>query len=585
MSPPHRHPRAVKVADKAVTKAASPNDSENVLARPFRRLWYQLAPARVVLDQEQYCHLLDIKTGKTTLIKGPVKRNLNYDERLIQTKSQIVVPEKHFCIIKNPYIDGVVHYGLRQVRVGPITFALHPGEEIEQRVTKEYVLTRYDGLLIKVLEDFSSSAGVNQVEHHAGDEFLVIGPKTYIPSKHEQVLRVIKAISLSDTDGIYVQNKDTGDVSTIKGPADYFLKPNEKRWRKELTDDELSGVGLKTQDSSRVRVLTRQAANTSFLSDPSNALVLELEEKEVVQLYDGSESRIELGPQTVFVGPYERPKVLTLSGGKPIRPNVLKVGLLKLGPDFIYDRIKVRTKDNAQIVVDVTYKWRFTGHELKDAFSIDDFVGYAAETLSSDIRSVVAKHNFEDLHANSLQYAKDAIFGKDKSSRIFEENGLEIFGIDITSIVPEDPKIAEKLHEAIKHNMDVYCRKIVLQATLEAERQEIEGKKKIEAERGDLIDAQAANYRKEVTERAHSDAAKDKIRAESRAGNARIEGAAERECEKQRLDAVLESLSVKSAPIYLELEKAHVFKNTEKLVIVPSKSKLVLPFGETDSQS
>jgi len=571
MSPPRTiKPRA------AARVAAAPNKSENILARPFRWLWYQLSPEKVVLNQEEYCHLLNIKNGRTSLIEGPTKRNLRYDERLIKTKNRIIIPEKHFCIIKNPFLDGIVRYGLRQVRIGPVTFALHPGEVLEHAVTKEYILTQYDGLLIKALEDFGSFDD----DHHAGDEFLVIGPRTYIPTKHEQVLRVIKATSLSDTDGIYVQNKDTGDVSTIKGPVDYFLKPNEKRWKKELTSDELAGVGLKPQDSSRIRVLTRQAANTSFVDDSTNALVLELEEKEVVLLYDGSESRIEQGPQTVFVGPYERPKILTLSGGKPIRPSVLKVGLLKLGPDFIYDRIKVRTKDNAQIIVDVTYKWRFTGQHLKDAFSIDDFVGYAAETLSSDIRSVVAKHNFEDLHANSLQYAKDAIFGKDQSSRVFEENGLEIFGIDITSIIPEDPKIAEKLHEAIKHNMDVYCRKIVLQATLEAERQEIEGKKKIEAERGDLIDAQAANYRKETTERAQSDAAKAKILADSKASTIRIEGEAERECEQNRLDSILSSLSAESAGVYLELEKARTFHNAEKLVIVPSKSKIVLPFQE-----
>ena len=394
----------MSVSPEPAVRAGNPSleqtDKENVLARPFKRLAYCFSPSRVVLDKEEYCHIVDARNGEVSLVEGPTRRVLSYDESVVTTGRKVVLPERYYCVVKNPALLGKVRYGDREVRVGPATFSLFPGEKVEKGVLPEFVLTQYEGVLVKALEDCDG--------HSAGDKFLVRGPCTFIPQKQVSVIRRVRAVSLSDTDGIYVQDQDTGDVTTVKGPVDYFIKPNEERYRKSLTDDELAGVGLQRKNSTKgVRVLTRQAANTSFLEDPSNALVLELEDKEVVLLYDGSESRVERGPKTVFVGPYERPKILTLSGGKPIRSGVLKVGLLRLGPDFIYDQIKVRTKDNAQIVVDVTYKWRFLAdRDLKDAFSIDDFVGYAAETLSSDIRSLVAKRNFEDLHANALQYAK-----------------------------------------------------------------------------------------------------------------------------------------------------------------------------------
>ena len=91
---------------------------------------------------------------------------------------------------------------------------------------------------------------------------------------------------------------------------------------------------------------------------------------------------------------------------------------------------------------------------------------------------------------------------------------------------------------------------------------------------------EAENYRKETIERARSDAAQAKIRAESKAETVRIEGTAETENEKQKLDAILGSLNTQAAVVYLELEKARTFRNTEKLVVVPSDSKLVLPFGK-----
>jgi len=549
---------------------------ESPLVRPFRILLNRLNPHRIVLDKEQYSHVLDRRSGIVSLVEGPIRKVLGYDEQIIgDIESKIVVQEHHFCIVKNPVDQkGQIQYGAREVRVGPKRFALHPGEELDGNIAHEYVLTKYEALLVKAIVDFNS--------HHAGEKFLVKGPITYIPSKNEQVIREIKAITLSDTDGIYVQNQDTGDVRLVKGPIDYFLEPNEQLYQKEITNDELEAVGLEPQRGGRgVRILTRQAANTSFLEDRTKALVLELEEKEVVFLYDGSNTRIEQGPKTVFLEPYERPRVLHLSGGKPIQQNALKIALVKLGPDFIYDQIKVRTKDNAQITVNITYKWRFgCAEDVKKAFSIDDFVGYAAETLSSEVRAVVAKHDFEELHANALEYVKQAIFG-DKHSRFFEENGLEIFGVDLTGITPEDPKIAEKLHEAIKQNMDIYCKKLVLKATLESERQEVEGRKNIEAERKDLINARIANQRLETTEAAKISAEAEKIRSESEAEAIKITGKANIESEKQRLSAIINELKQDGGDKYLDLQRVQTFKDAEKLVVVPSDSKIVLPFVRT----
>ena len=619
---------------------------ESPVVRPIRQVIYALHPDRLILDREQYAHIIDKQNGETELVEGPCRRRLGFDERVvggIQTKlvldekqyvhvldsqsgdarllegptrrslafgeqlvgavqNKVILAERQYCVISNPHNQNPVGtgpgtgaaraakilYGEREVRQGPQSFSLHPGEKLEGPVQNEHVLTKYDAVLVKALTDTDG--------RHAGEKFLVKGPAQFVPSKHETILRQVQAIPLSNTDGIYVQNEDTGEVRLVTVPVDYFLAPNEKLFEKELTDDELAGLGLEEQRAPErggragVRILTRQAANTSFLEDRTCALVLELEDKEVVYLYDGSDIRIEQGPKTTFLGPYERPKVLNLSGGKPIQQGVLKVALVKLGPDFIYDQIKVRTNDNAQLRVDVTYKWRFRVREdaaetrqadLKKIFSIEDFVGYAAETLSSEIRSVAAGHNFEDFHANALDHIVKKLFGEEdgerKASRIFEENGLEIFGVDITGINPEDPKIAEKLHEAIKSNMDIYCRRLVLSATLEAERQEVEGQRKIESERSELIKSQVANERLRQTETAKIQSEAGKINAESEAEAIRIKSEASLDADKKRLSAVIGELG--GADNYLALQRAEAFKNAEKLVVVPTDTKLVLPFA------
>ncbi|MBI5066486.1 hypothetical protein HZA97_09735 [Candidatus Woesearchaeota archaeon] len=542
---------------------------ENNVLRPFKKAVYAFRPEKAFLDEEQYAHIVNKKTGQTILVEGPAERVLRYDERIVgDIEQKIILTENEYAIISNPINNqGKVLYGEREVRKGPQKFSLRPGEKIEKQPTKEHVLTKYDALLVKAREDFDN--------RKAGDKFLVKGPTKYVPSKHEDVLERITAISLSDTDGIYVQNNDTGEVSLVKGPTDYFLQPNESFYEKEITKEELQALGLEAQvGRDGVRVLTRQAANKSFLEDRTKALVLELEDNEIVFLYDGTDTRIEKGPKTTFLGPYERPKVLNLSGGRPIQPNALKVALLKLGPDFIYDQISVRTKDNAQLLLNITYKWRFKteNNNHKKHFSLEDFVGYTAETLSSEIRGVAAKYDFEEFHAKAFEYIKGQVFGQG-NSKLFDENNLEIFGIDITAINPKDPKIAEKLHDAIKNNMDIYCKKITLKATLESERQELEGKKQIEKERGELIKSTNENDRLLSTEQAKIQAEAEKIRAESQAASTKIVNDAEIESEKKRLNTVIGELG--GSKEYLALQRAKALENVEKL-IVPENSRILI---------
>jgi len=550
---------------------------ESKVLRPLRRALNSLRPEKVVLDEEQYCHVFNRFTGVTHTVEGPYRRELAYDEVLVgDIEDKVVVSENGFAVINNPVEAGTsnILYGHREVRIGPTTFSLHLGEKLEE-VRSEYVLTKYNGLLVKTLRDFE--------EHVAGSEFLVEGPKVYVPSKNEEVVKEVAGIPLSDTEGIYVQDRNTGDTRLVKGTEEsliYFLKPNEQLFEKELTKDELAGLGLREQTSREgVRVLTRQAANNSYLEDKSNALVLELEENEIVNIYDGSDVRIERGPKTTFLGPYERPKVLTLSGGKPIKDSALKVALLKLGPDFIYDRISVRTNDNAQLNVDVTYKWKFDldDDELQKAFNLEDFVGYAAETLSSEIRSAAAQHDFEDFHAKSLEYAKEAIFGNGET-RKFEENGLEIFGVDITAITPRDPEIADKLHEAIKQNMDIYCNRLVQSAKIEAEKQEVDGKMKIAETRNKLIQKELENRSLEALGDVKIQTETEAQLAQSKAASYKIKHDARLESEQKRLETVITELGKDGGDRYLELQRIGSFADTEKLVVVPTDSKLVLPF-------
>lgn len=58
-----------------------------------------------------------------------------------------------------------------------------------------------------------------------------------------------------------------------------------------------------------------------------------------------------------MLGPDEQFTQLSLSGGKPKKPNVIKTLCLLLGPDFCTDIIVVETADHARLSLQVSYNW------------------------------------------------------------------------------------------------------------------------------------------------------------------------------------------------------------------------------------
>ncbi len=533
---------------------------------------------RVSLTQFQYAHVVDHKTGKLVLYEGPEDFRLKWHEELVAIKDKIRVFDRQFAVVINPFVQekGQIAEGERQIRLGPQAFSLYPGEALEKGVQDEYVLKDDEALLLYVYKEVPHPFEADKVVT-AGTEILFRGPGRYVPHKDIRVVEKRKSLSLSEAEGVYIQDDDTGEVRLVKGPVDYFVEDNEDLWDKYLTSEELQALGYESQlensSSDQSRILTSLPRERE---NDYEAVVVELEDNEAIYLYAGNVVRVEFGPQRVFLEPDERPKVLFISGDVPVRPNVLRIAKLSLGPDFIRDRLTVRTNDNATLSIDVTFRWRFSvdGGSPQKPFALKDFVGYVAQTLSAEIREEAAKHNFEDFHSQAATIVKQAIFG-DEKSRVFGDNNLEVFGVDVEQIVPEDPEIKEKLADAIKTNVDIYTRRAQEQAELESERRLIDGRIENEKARRKLIDFQVTNKKKERLANAEIEGETQVVGAKATAEALRITSSAENDAEEARLKAVSGILDTNGGKVYIELERARAFKDTDK-VIVPTDSRIHL---------
>jgi regulator of protease activity HflC (stomatin/prohibitin superfamily) len=250
----------------------------------------------------------------------------------------------------------------------------------------------------------------------------------------------------------------------------------------------------------------------------------------------------------------------------------LKIWKIKIGPNFSTDIIDVRTKDNAVLKIRLRYQWKFIvdDNQIEEAFNTGDFVGLMTEMIASIIRDEAAKYDFEQLHSRASEIVKTAIFGK---AEFYEfDNGLRVFGIDIKEITPKDEEIAHKMNEAIKSNMQIYVNKMKQMAEIEAEKTKIDGQITIEKETTSLIKIQNENLRKKEIIVSEIEAEKIKIRAQAEADSSKVLSEVKIEALKEEIK-VLEDASEE----YIKLRNIEGLSNINKMVIIPTDSKIFLP--------
>lgn len=525
-------------------------------------------------------------------------------EEVVGVVDVTTLSSRQYCVILDPVgPDGKPQLGQKRVVKGERSFFLQPGEHLENGIQDVYVLSEEEGLVLRAVEAFNDTQEQEEDEEEEeelqerakrsrrsgtlrrpGDRWMLRGPIEYVPPATVEVLLRRQALPLDENEGIYVRDIKTGKVRAVIGHT-YMLTQDEELWEKDLPPNveallaaRLDPLADRSDRGQQAPAAPREKTRVVSFRVPHNA---------AVQVYDYREkkARVVFGPEMVMLGPDEQFTVLSLSGDKPKRANVIKAICLLLGPDFFTDIITIETADHARLQLQLSYNWHFevkSRTEAADAaavFSVPDFVGDACKAIASRIRGAVASVQFDDFHKNSNRIICSAVFGFDekmqvRSSLRFSQNNLVISSVDIQSVEPVDQRTRDALQKSVQLAIEITTNSQEAAARHEAERLEQEARGKLERQR--ITDqAEAERARKELLELEALSAAVEstgaaKAEAQSRAEAARIQGEAavseaklkaeaqriEAEAELQRLAKAREQeLSYKKEIDRLEVEK------------------------------
>jgi len=246
------------------------------------------------------------------------------------------------------------------------------------------------------------------------------------------------------------------------------------------------------------------------------------------------------GPELVMLGPDEHFTILSLSGDRPKRPNVIKALSLLMGPDFMTDMVVVETSDHARLSLQLSYNWQFEVDKNDPAdsakiFQVPDFVGDSCKAIASRVRGAVAAVPFDQFHRNSAKVIREAVFGKGENDKPrsrfqFTSNNLVITNVDIQSVEPVDQRTRDSLQKSVQLAIEITTKsqeaaarhessRLEQEAVGRLERQKITDEAEAEKSRRELIQLQAESAAVESTGQATAE-------ARARAQAAQIEGEA-----------------------------------------------------------
>ncbi|XP_075998827.1 major vault protein [Genypterus blacodes] len=482
-------------------------------------------------------------------------------EEVVGVVHVTTLSSRQHCVILDPVgPDGKPQLGQKRVVKGERSFFLQPGETLEQGIQDVYVLSEEEGLVLRAVEAFHDAderdaddedeeeelterakrSRRSGVLRRPGDRWMLRGPIEYVPPAAVEVMVRRQAIPLDENEGIYVRDIKSGKVRAVIGQT-YMLTHDEELWQKELPAN-VEALLASPHDPLADRSDRNRPVSTEA-RDKTKVISYRVPHNAAVQVYDYREkaARVVFGPEMVMLGPDEQFTVLSLSGDKPKRANVIKAVCLLLGPDFCTDIITIETADHARLQLQLSYNWHFDIRAPAEPaaaaalFSVPDFVGDACKAIASRVRGAVASVQFDDFHKNSNRIICSAVFGFDEKLAVrrnlcFNQNKLVVTSVDIQSVEPVDQRTRDALQKSVQLAIEITTNSQEAAARHEAERLEQEARGKLERQR--ITDqAEAEKARKELLELEALSAAVEstgaaKAEAQSRAEAARIQGEA-----------------------------------------------------------
>jgi major vault protein len=415
----------------------------------------------VSLERLEYCTLLDegggrrIETGPKVVFPSPT-------ETFITEKSGNVTTVKFKAIeldeIKGIYIKVTEDYeedGKSYKR----------GDEIfitgrEQRIyfpRPEHSIIRYGEKTLHFGIAIPNGEGRYVLDRMAGEVALVVGPRTFLPNPIKEVV-VQRVLSQREVQLLFPDN------SEVEVANDLLRRQQQRAGSNEPVPE---AVNRGDEDMRRSAAQRPGAGTDSFdrgtaFSPPrtivlggkfDGAVKISVWPGFAVMLADGKgKRRVIAGPDTTLLEYDETPHRFALSSGTPktdLKP--IHGVYLQVAANTVSDKVQVETSDLCPVTLTLSYRVNFEGDNKEKWFAVSDYVALLTSTIRSMLRKVAKGYGIVEFQKKTADIIRDTILSKppteggERPGRLFNENGMRVYDVDVLNFTVEDRQIEELL--------------------------------------------------------------------------------------------------------------------------------------------
>jgi major vault protein len=478
--------------------------------------------------------LLVIKGTDVSFYIPPTGVEVVRDDAGNYVRSAVTLERLDYCILLNE--DGNKRYVRGPAVVFPEPTEIFLTEDGERKF-KAIELNNQMGLHIKVIADYKDEETGVEHKTGEELFLTGADSRIYFPRQEHAIVKygaqdVHYAVAVPGGDARYVLNKDEGKVETNEGPEMFLPDPRKAVIVRRILPEKIvkllyPGNKEALEHNRRLAAIASQS-NTISEEDVREAMVmydsndaeelvgrgitrskslafksddfsretkftpprmLTLDTKYdgavIVQIWTGyaiqvtsktGNRKVVVGPETVILDYDEIPEIISLSTGKPkTTDNLRDTVYLRVSHNKVSDIIRVETKDLVEVDVKVSYRVNFEGASEK-WFAVENYVKFLCDHLRSIVKNAVKHIGVEEFNKNPITIVRDAVIGGEEGERpgrIFEENGMRVYDVEVLDVKIRDEEIAHLLKKAERDAVSKWL-------TLAQKERELEVDKKLE---------------------------------------------------------------------------------------------------------
>ncbi|MCD4686232.1 MAG: hypothetical protein K8S97_09885 [Anaerolineae bacterium] len=338
-----------------------------------------------------------------------------------------------------------------------------------------------------------------------GETRVERGPQLFFPGANDAVVDELNAIPLKHNQYISILDHQTGHIRVERGEQSVFLSPTEKMLHtptEGVNVDEQNAVLVRDTQTGQFRLITEHQV---FIPAPTQEIVqarkrTRLEDHETVVIKDptgGYTLRRGIDEERAFfLEPYHELMVFRWSTGIHKDQRDLKITHIDMRPKFMWYEFDVRTQDNVELVVGVTFFWQIEDVEVM-VRTTDDAPGDICSHARSAVIQAVSRVTLEDFLNEFNAIVRGAIIETDDP--FYTARGVRLHAVEVRSITCKDVETQRILQEIIQETTNRLNRLQQQESRNEIRVKELQGEIEAEATRGQLLDLQRDHQRTAAT--------------------------------------------------------------------------------------